>query len=103
MMNYVSPNNLKSILADFKSTFINVLYPKKTKNLVTLTENTTEITTGIDYNPNKNIMMVFVNGLYIEEGAEYTVSIDNTKITLTTEITASTESPVLVRFVIIKL
>lgn len=103
MINYVSPDNLKESLKTFKNTFIDVLSPHKLKNSVTLTTNTTTITTGVTYNPNKNILMVFVNGLYIEETLDYTISEDNTSITVLKEITASSESPVIVRFIVIKL
>lgn len=133
MKSFVSPDNLKRILQSFKANIngiigtttlvttnktltgainelndaitktANSLYPKKLKNSVTLTANTTEITTGVNYDPTKNIMMVFVNGLYIEEGEEYNVTSNNTKITLTTQLTASSSSPVIVRFVVIKL
>ena len=93
-------NDIIKILKKFKSTFIDNISLSKTTKILTLTENTQTVSLD-EYDVNKNTLLVFSDGNYLEENMDYTV-LDNV-ITFNTELEASIESPIKLKILILSI
>lgn len=73
------------------------------RNGVEVTTKTNEVPIGIPvYNKDRDLLMVFINSVYIEEGSDYTVSADSSKIITVGADLDGTVYPIDVAFLVLQ-